>query len=111
MRTDKVIGKIVTKEEWADLVSAHYSQEEQKKRIDEVVDFVVQHCLSVKENKLTTFKGLWGYLDCDTEHTEIFISELADRLQLSGIGEIIEIKTSLSSEDSMEEDLIITWSM
>lgn len=111
MRTDKVIGKIVTKEEWAALVSEHYSQEEQKKRIDEVVDFVVRHCLSVKENKRTTFKGLWWYLDCDAEHVEIFIRELANSLQLADIGDVIDIETNLSSEDSMEEDLIITWSM
>jgi hypothetical protein len=114
MRTDKVIGKVLTKDEWADIIREHYSDAEQNKRVSETVDFVANYCLEVKGNGVARFRGLIGYLDCDDSHVELFKNVLYHRLSLEKIGDKIDIDLldeELESGIKEREELVITWSM
>ena len=107
MRTNNTIAKILTPEEWEAMVTEHYSEANQQKRINETVNFVVAHCTEYIANQSAVFKGIWDYLDVDKKHMKIFKTNLKKSLEQS-LGAVGRVKIYPADKNS-EVELKIVW--
>lgn len=107
MRTNNTIAQILTPEEWEVVVTEHYSEANQQKRITETVNFVVDHCTKNIANQSAVFRGIWDYLDVDKKHIKIFNAQLKKSLEQS-LGAVGRVKIYPADKNS-EVELKIVW--
>lgn len=101
MRTDKIYSEKVSLSEWRSEVENHYKPENQLKRVDETVAFIRNYCEEYKQNKVSTFSNVWGYLDVDAEYLEVFKKSLKESMS-----SFSKLKISYNRK---KKDIIVSW--
>lgn len=89
--------------EWQELTKSFYSKEKQNERINNLVNYIVEYCQSVKQNKTAKFSGVWDFLDVRGGYNIVFKARLKKKLRME-----LFAKTKVDYNVE-EQDIIVRW--